>query len=269
MSRIPARIPGLGRDLFAAHAIDRHTDVDQVAAGIRDKGLVTVRGLDSRHAVLAFASRLLDIVAHRDSDSDGLTSILDTTRHTGRTGFAGLGKDALPSHTERSGLHIPPRLMLIACARPADQGGECILTDGRAVHADLAAHHPDAADALAEDRAGFFGGQDGVFAPVFRSHPAGTVSMRLRLDDLVRWNPLVQPHIPALTKAINHHQQQLRLDADDAYLIDNSRWLHGRTSFRGPRLVYRALGNPQFHLAPGFTPTKDHARTPTAPGHAP
>lgn len=248
MSRTPAP-----SDLFAEHYVDLRAEgaAARVAAGLWERGLVTLDGLNGHAAVLELAARYLDVTPHRDSDPDGLTVLHNTHRHAGRSGFAGLGSGSLSPHTERSGLLFPPRLMLVACARPAEEGGASLLTDGRMVYADLALSHPDAVEALSEDSAGLFGGQDGVLAPVFRHTPDQQITVRLRLDDLVRWHPLVTRHIRALTEALARHQQPLLLDAGEGFLLDNTRWLHARTAFTGPRRVYRALGNPHHSLPEG------------------
>lgn len=60
------------------------------------------------------------------------------------------------------------------------------------------------------------------------------------------------PHVRALTETVTRHQQPVHLDAGCAYLLDNSRWLHARTAFSGPRRMYRALGSPRFELPDGF-----------------
>jgi hypothetical protein len=241
-------------DLFAERYVDLRADGAEghVVSGLREHGLVTLDGLDRRAAVLELAAWYLDVTAHPDSDPDGLTVIRDTGRHAEFPGFAGLGNGALAAHTERSGTSRPPRLMLFACTRPAEEGGASLLADGRAVYTDLIAARPDAAEALAEAYAGFFGGQDGVFAPVFRQIPEDRICLRLRLDDLVQWHPRVTPHVRVLTETIARHQLPLCLGAGDAYLLDNSRWLHARTAFFGPRRLYRALGNPRFELPEGF-----------------
>lgn len=176
---------------FATHYFDSQGPTAPAAftSQLRDVGLVTLDGLQSRAAVVTLASALMRIVPHRDSKPDGLTVVQDTGRHTGRSGFAGLTNVELAPHTERSGAPAPPRLMLLTCARPAASGGECVLIDGHDVYTDLARHDPNAAEALSDDQAGLFGGQNGTFSPVFRHHPSGRISIRLRLDDLVRWNP--------------------------------------------------------------------------------
>ncbi|GAA2657586.1 TauD/TfdA family dioxygenase [Streptomyces lunalinharesii] len=244
------------RDLFASSYVNLHVrDAPHaVEQQVRNVGLVTFDGLDSRDAVLEVTSRYLHLSAHRDSDPDGLTVIRDTGRHTRRAGFAGLGHGELAPHTDRSSLPVPPRLMLFVCAQPAECGGVCLLTDGQAVTSTLHAHQPEALAAFSEPQAAFFGRADGVFAPVFAPLPGGRFSIRLRQDGLVRWHPFTRTYLPNLRDSAARHQQPLELHAGEGYLLDNHRWLHARTAFLGARRCYRALGNPRFRLPRGFPP---------------
>ncbi|MBD0742978.1 hypothetical protein BG418_01290 [Streptomyces sp. CBMA152] len=155
-----------------------------------------------RSVVTTFTDRVMRVTAHRDSDArDGVTTIYDTRRHARRAGYGGFTSSELAPHTERSGIPRPPRLMLLVCANPAAKGGECLLTDGQAIHADLAARHPEALDLLSTRHTAFFGGGDGHASQVFTPQGQGRVSIRLRLDALARWNPLIEPHLPALRAA--------------------------------------------------------------------
>ncbi|MEV0778601.1 TauD/TfdA family dioxygenase [Streptomyces sp. NPDC050433] len=245
-------------DLFAAHFLDHKVPgaPAQFAQQLRESGLVTLDGLATRDAVWSFASRVMTISPHRDSDPDGLTTIRDSPRHAGRPGFAGLGNGQLDPHTERSSLPSPPRLMLLVCSRTADRGGECLLTDGRRVHADLLHKEGgEAADALSQARTAYFGAGDGHASQVLSSHRDGRVSIRLRFDALARWSPIVQPHLSRLRAAALSHQQSLRLKPGQGYLLDNQRWLHARSAFVGDRVHWRALGDPRFNLRHGFAPT--------------
>lgn len=247
-------LPHPAAGLFAAHYLAPHgPQADEtIAAQLRAAGLVTVGGLDSRAAVLDFAGRLMHLLPHRDSDPDGLTVIRDTGHRADRAGFAGLGNGPLLPHTERSGIPAPPRLMLIVCVRPAEAGGEVVLVDSRQVHADLAAHHPDALAALADGQAAFFGGADGLVAPVFHQIGDDRTTVRLRLDELVQWHPLAQPFVPDLADTLDRLRQPFPLAPGEGYLIDNTRWLHARTAFTGARRHFRALGNPRFAMPYGF-----------------
>lgn len=225
-----------------------------IAHQLADRGLVTLTGLTSRTAMLAFASRIMSVVPHRDSESDGLTTIRRTTRFAGRPGFAGFGTDELVAHTERSGTVNPPRLMLLVCARPADTDGECVLADGQLVHSRIREEEPDALQALSQLRSAYFGNGDGHASQVFTPHADGTVALRLRQDSLARFSPLVQPYLPRLRTAIAAEQIRLPLLSGQGYLLDNWRWLHARAAFCGDRVCWRALGEPRFPLPRGFTP---------------
>lgn len=251
-------------DLFTRHYVDHHRDADGlIAERMRETGLVTVDGLVTREAVLAFARRIMDITAHRDSDPDGLTVIRDTGRHAHRPGFAGLGSGELTPHTDGSGLPRPPRLLLLVCAQQAKAGGTPLVADGLAAHQELMARRPDAVAALSEPRTAYFGGADGHLAQVFTAVGDRRVAIRLRWDGLVRWSPLVHPYLPFLRAAIVRHLQPLPLQAGAGYLLDNQRWLHARTAFTGPRRYYRCLGESRFALPCGFH-TAQSATSPLA-----
>ena len=47
--------------------------------------------------------------------------------------------------------------MLLACERPADRGGECLLIDGQMVHADLSTRWHEATVMLSRPHTAFFG----------------------------------------------------------------------------------------------------------------
>ncbi|GAA2496117.1 hypothetical protein GCM10023100_47010 [Actinocorallia cavernae] len=230
-------------------------ELERAAAVLRERGSVRLGRLGGRGDVLGTAGRLMSpLWQHRDADPDGLTVIRDTGRHEGRPGFAGLGRGDLAPHTECAQLLHPPRLLLLACARTADAGGESLLVDGRAVLAELADSHPAALEALSAPRAAYFGGADGHFAPVLESLPHGRWRLRLRQDSLARFSQEADAHLPALRRAVERNTTRLLLADGQGLVLDNHRVLHGRTSFVGERLLLRALGQPDPRLAlePGF-----------------
>ncbi len=245
-------------EIFESHFEDLQLPEPEarIAERLRRSGLVTVNGLEHRSQVLALARVLMRITPHRDSDPDGLTVIRDTGRHADRAGFAGFGNGELLPHTERSGIPCPPRLMLLACERPADTGGECVLVDGRDVYADLAEHHHEALEALSAPRSAFFGGGDGHLSSVFSQVGEGRVAVRFRQDALARFSPEASRHVATLRAAIERHRGELQLASGEAFLIDNHRWLHARGAFTGLRRLHRALGIPRplIALPPGFLP---------------
>ncbi|MFD7639184.1 TauD/TfdA family dioxygenase [Kitasatospora sp. NPDC059795] len=228
-------------------------ELERAASVLREHGLVRLGRLGGRSDVLDTAALLMSALwHHRDADPDGLTVIRDTGRHAGRVGFAGLGRGDLALHTECAQLPGPPRLMLLACARAAEEGGESQVVDGRAVLAELATFHPAALEALSAPRAAYFGGSNGHFAAVLEQLPEGRWRLRLRQDELARFSPEAEAHLPTLHRAVEHHTVRMRLACGQGLVLDNHRLLHGRTGFTGERLLLRALG--QAHRSLGLDP---------------
>ncbi|GAA2666564.1 hypothetical protein GCM10010400_28940 [Streptomyces aculeolatus] len=255
-------------DVFGRHFVD-HTAAgagEVIAERLRARGLVALGGLTTRGAVLDLARRLMTITAHRDSDPDGLTALHPSPLRAGGPGSAGFGSGELAVHTEGSSTPRPPRLMLLACARPAISGGQCVLVDGREAYEHLSKCDARAAASLARPRTAFFGSGDGHLGQVITVTGSGRVRIRMRQDDLVRFSPLIQPHLEQWKTALDTHRHVLRLGTGQGYVLDNHRWLHGRRPFRGPRQCWRALGEPAFALPDGFEARHDIAAELTAGG---
>lgn len=62
------------------------------------------------------------------------------------------------------------------------------------------------------------------------------------------------PLIPLLRTVIAQHQQVIHLDAGQGLMVSNTRWLHGRDSYTGPRVMLGILGDPLpgTGIQPGF-----------------
>ncbi|MGX4688071.1 TauD/TfdA family dioxygenase [Streptomyces sp. JNUCC 63] len=140
----------------------------------------------------------------------------------------------------------------VVCLRPADEGGDVLLADGRDVLASLSADCREAAVMFTQPRTAYFGAGAVHASQVFTVRADGRVSVRLRQDGLARWNPIVHPCLPSLRRAITGCQRRLRLQPGQGYLLDNHRWLHARTQLAGKRLCLRALGEPRTPLREGF-----------------
>lgn len=176
------------------------------------------------------------IVPHPDSRLDGVTVIEDRGQQLAT--LAGFTRAALALHTDRSGVADPPDLLMTVCGAAPSSGGELLLADGRAVYLYLAQEAPEALAALATPRSALFGGPDGHLGAVFAQRDA-VLAVRLRLDSLVRFGPAVAPHIPTLRAAIDRHTITVPARVGVGYVLDNRRWLHGRRSYTGERLMYR------------------------------
>lgn len=223
----------------------------EVLALLRETGLAHVRVPAERAAFTAAARQLLEAYPHPDAGADGVTVL--RPRPDGQApGRAGFTREALLAHTERAGTPVPPHLMLLACARPGSSGGQTVLVDGERVFSLLCERAPQAVTVLSSRGAAYFGGASGYAGSVFEHTAEGRWTIRLRLDDLARFSPRAQPHLPELLEAIEAYTTTLPLPRGEGVVLDNTRWLHGRLPFSGNRVMWRVLGAPIAPLARGF-----------------
>ncbi len=213
---------------------------------------MTFTGITDRTALASAARALMSIRPHRDAGPDGVTVITDTG--TTDPGYAAFTDAELIPHTDGTSLPDPPGLLLLACQQPASRGGTTLLADAARITATLAAQHPAALKALSAPRAACFGTVGGYLGPVCEPAGPGRACIRLRLDDLAMFSADAAPLIPLLRTVITQHQQAIQLRAGQGLLVSNTRWLHGRDRYTGPRVMLRILGDPLpgTGIQPGF-----------------
>jgi hypothetical protein len=241
-------------DTFRAYHADILDPAQQprVIALLREHGLVTFTGITDRTELASVAGRLMRIRPHRDAGPDGVTVITDT--QTMDPGYAAFTDAELIPHTDGTSMPDPPGLLLLTSQQPASHGGNTLLADAARITATLAEQHPAALRALCAPRAAYFGAAGGYLGPVCEPAGSGRARVRLRLDDLAMFSADATPLIPLLRAVIAQHQQTIHLDAGQGLLVSNTRWLHGRDSYTGPRVMLRILGDPLpgTGIQPGF-----------------
>lgn len=227
--------------------------IDHLMAVVADEGAAVFDGVGSRADLLRFAQSALAVYWHRDSDADGVTVIHDRGVPAGQAGYLGFGHRQLSLHTESSALRQPPALMVLSCASASTAGGECRLLDGADLVRELAQHDPELLALLCAPRSVLFGGAAGHLGSVLTVADS-RMSIRLRIDDLVRFSPLLAHRLPDLRQALADLMITVRLRPGSGYVLSNTRWLHGRSTFAGDRIMYRLLGDPheRFGLPAGF-----------------
>jgi hypothetical protein len=226
----------------------------RVAAGLTEEGFVRFDGIRTRKQLVTLSASLGTVIAHRDSDEDGVTTLENRAGLGQRLGFGGFGTGALPPHADRSGVIDPPALLVVVCSRASTSGGDCLAIDGRSVYIDLARNEPAAIQALSQPRTALFGGASGYLGSVFEHTKGSRIRIRLRMDGLVKLSPEVASWLPALNEAIERHTIRFALEPEHGYVLHNHRWLHGRTAFTGNRVMHRLSLNPhpEFAIPTGF-----------------
>ncbi|WP_434046442.1 MULTISPECIES: TauD/TfdA family dioxygenase [Sorangium] len=138
---------------------------------------------------------------------------------------------AAPLHTDSQCFAgAPPAVQIMACVRPAERGGGCLLRDGWALLATIERDDPELFRALftVHRRIPFVFGD--VFGP--------TVSLRdgalaLTHAPIVPPGDAIAARLARFVEASGREVIELSLGAGDILVVDNRRMLHGRRAFEG------------------------------------
>ena len=171
-------------------------------------------------------------IFHKLSDEHGIHPI---RYMPGYPEYANVNVEELGLHTDGSFEQIPPTFMLMYCERPADGGGDTRLASGDRLFAHLRADHPEYMAALSKPAAftitrGDRRAHQSVFAAVddrVRIAYRSGSDIRLEIDpDAVVAFEYVRQWLLEPTNVLT-----FKLEAGDVLLFDNTRMLHGRSSF--------------------------------------
>ena len=206
-------------------------------------GIVTLDKIQDVGEFISIANSLGDIVPHRDSEENGLTKIID--KHSAEKGYLGFSNQRLRLHTDGSGMKNPTPVIMIYCEKPSISGGDSILVDGKKVYEELKATLPDFLKEIETDGSCIFmDGNKPRLSSIFSSVSKGYRRMRFRYDNLGFYSATTIPFMHASMEYLEALSFSIKLKKGQGYIIQNGRYLHGRSAFVGDRVFYRALIDP-------------------------
>jgi alpha-ketoglutarate-dependent taurine dioxygenase len=203
----------------------------------RDR-FVTFDSIHSREDLLHLSNVLGTIVAHRDSDEDGVTRIVKRNEEHPQDGYWAFTASHLNLHTDGSGVPQIPTLVVLWCAQPAREGGISLFVDGKKVYQVLSEQYPRILTVLKAPNSAIFGD---LRSSVFQILENGNMCIRFRYDSLGYFAAPVSAVLPTFLELLSKYLISFSLQAHQGYIIQNGRWLHGRTAFHGAREMYRVL----------------------------
>ncbi len=213
----------------------------------------------ARQELLQLASKLGKIYPHTHSDADGVTVILPTEEITDLPGLLGFSRHTLDLHTDCTAVPRPPDLIVNHCAQAAIEGGETLLVDMKDVYEELLHSWPGVAQDLSGPGSMIFGFGKGRYAgSVFEHVGNNRVVCRFRADGAGFSDVRIGTSMQILMDLLGRFCVKLKLESGQGYVINNGRWLHGRSSFVGHREFMRILVTandpevPSYRIIRGF-----------------
>ena len=232
-------------------------NVEEIIRGnLENRGLITFDQINSVEELRLFCSKLGKSLTHRDSDEYGVTQIVNREAPMPGDGYQAFTNSALTLHTDGSSVAEPATLVVFWCAEPGETGGLSLFVDGKQVYQHLATQYPSILQTLARPRSVIFAGAETPLeSAIFSTLPGGKLCIRFRYDSLGYYSAPVSNALPIFLGLLDQHKIMFALQKHQGYIVQNGRWLHGRTAFSGGREAYRMLIQPQGqHIQPGFDP---------------
>jgi alpha-ketoglutarate-dependent taurine dioxygenase len=226
---------------FSLNVMGDHIE-EHVIHALAENGMITFDGIESKEDLLYLCNRLGTIVNHRDAERTGLTYIVKRENIPHIEGYQAFTDTALMLHTDGSSMPDPATLVVLWCAQPAEDGGVSLFVDGKRVYQVLAKEYPQILRALTTPQSALFTGAEiPLYSSVFSLSGDGTICIRFRYDHLGYYSAPVCAVLPTFLALLNHYTISFTLEKNQGYIIQNGRWLHGRTAFHGEREMYRIL----------------------------
>jgi alpha-ketoglutarate-dependent taurine dioxygenase len=246
-------------DWFERHAVDlARASREAILERLSVDGIITLEGIDDEAEALRVARRFGTIRVHRDSASNGVTHLVASEQQLEAPGLRGFSQDGLCVHTDRTVAESPPTCLFFWCEVPAEQGGETLLVDGRDVYEKTSLYHPEVFDAVTRPRSAVFASDEAFYCgAIYERVTPERVSVRFRYDELFFMAPPLAQAIPVFRGFIDASTVSFKLGHGQGYILQNTRWLHGRRAFRGSRRCGRLhVDPPARDLSPlqGFLP---------------
>jgi alpha-ketoglutarate-dependent taurine dioxygenase len=219
--------------------------LEKLKSNLQDQGMVLFKS-ENAEELLSIGSSLGSIHFHPDSDATGLTKISHKIEYDDINASSknklGLTQGELIPHTDRSGVDFPPKYLIFWMEKQANIGGHSLLLDGHEFFEQLSTHgDPASIELLMRPKSVIFRNETSFLESSFFCKVRDSLMVRFRLDHMVYTSPDVSNILENMVKKILTNSIKLKLQKGEGYILDNHRWLHGRTQFIGDRLAYRLL----------------------------
>lgn len=221
----------------------------------QENGAAILTNINNDQLALDFSKKIGKIFFNPDADSYGITRVTNVDSKSGinKKGFTNVG---LFPHTDRSSEVSPPDFVMLWCEKPAEQGGDTLLVDGKSLHDKLSFEDEDLFSALTKEKSVIFSSGDNFYHGSILEKKLKTM-IRFRYDELGYFNRKMIKYINKFIEQVEELSIKFKLNSGEGYIVSNTRWLHGREAFIGERKynrlhIYLENESDDKHIYSGF-----------------
>jgi alpha-ketoglutarate-dependent taurine dioxygenase len=202
-------------------------------------GIIFLKDIHSEITGGLLAPHFGKVVANLDASKNGITEITEEKTGNNQKNSRAFTRMSLVPHTDRSTIINPPKYLLNWVQEKSPYGGETLLLDGKNLYQEIKKEYPQHLKILLDKIAMFSDGINSYISPIFKKQKNGDITIRFRDDNCVSFSDEAKPAVTILQKLISEKSVSYSFEAGEGYLIDNTRWLHGRNAYSGHRLICR------------------------------
>ncbi|KAL4881021.1 HAD-like domain-containing protein [Aspergillus karnatakaensis] len=202
-----------------------------------NRGIAFLDGFDE-DSLSQLASKFGDVIRPRNEKTSGTG--ISNIRFAPSLAGKGYSSEELYFHTDRSGWDRPPRILVSTLQSKSKDGGASMLADSARILKEVKEQRDGLYELLTSSEHSSFRADNGVFVPraIFDK---GLGLFRFRFDDSIQLSASLVTRFSQFFDTIYRNSFAVNLQKGQGYLLNNHRFLHGRTSFIGSRELLRAL----------------------------
>ncbi|KAL4888253.1 Clavaminate synthase-like protein [Aspergillus ambiguus] len=218
---------------------DLPSDIEAIRERLFRTGIAFIRdsGIDS---LVMLGTNLGTVIRPRNEQHPGTG--ISNIRYAPSLRGKGYSSEELFLHTDRSGWDQPPRVLISTLQKKSKVGGESIFVDTKLVIQTIKNQNPSLYSFITSSKHTSFRTEDGNFVlrPIYDEQ---SDLFRFRFDDGIQFSASVILRVSELLEVMSRCAFHVSLEPGQGYVVDNHRFLHGRTAFTGSRELLRVLVN--------------------------
>jgi len=233
--------------------IDLGKGYGEVRKEIESKGVSFFKQNFNQGDFLQFGNSFGDIYKHRDSKNNSITIVSNVDEvSNSNEGYKGFTNSSLFPHTDRSTINKPPNILILYCKQQSKKGGETVLIDMKKVLDFCLNKYPSNCFMLNKNSVIFDDGKDKYKGSLIEFLEDGSYGLRFRNDRFGYFNSDIIDYLPEFYKLIEYNKITIKIPPNCGYIINNRRFLHGRSEFNGSREMWRLLIHDNYFKYLGF-----------------